>query len=411
MAKYTNVSWIAAAEKKYPGRFSYEHTRYVDSYHKVLVKCLIDGEVFEVSPISFIRASAKGDFCPKCRVNKKLTNVEFVSRAKQRHPLINFDKAEYKGSREKITLGCQYHGEFVIQAKKVLHGQNEICPECIKENNFKRSFDWVKFYSEDEKGKSPGTFYKIKVTHRPSGISFIKIGITSVTSYKRYEDKKYSDFEFEVIDEIHTTNLDSAILERKYKEENKLKRFYLPKDIWFGGRTECYEFDGYYQLKYSQVKFVRDSILQKQNGVCPLCKNEVLMPTLDHYHSKKQHGSGLVRGVLCNTCNRMAGVVENNFARNCIDYSDGPEFLRLLADYLESKRERYMYPSEKPKPPKLMKSSYNKLVKAVNGKQKVPKYTGKFTKTLEKLFEKYEVTPAFKKSSVSQGKPEDHVQE
>ena len=44
-----------------------------------------------------------------------------------------------------------------------------------------------------------------------------------------------------------------------------------------------------------------------------------------------------------------------------------------------------------------MKSSYNKLLKAVNGKQKVPSYNGKFTKKLELLFNKYEVEPLFHK--------------
>src|SRR5690606_36333007 len=123
--------------------------------------------------------------------------------------------------------------------------------------------------------------------------------------------------------------------------------------------------------------------------------NEVVLHTLDHYDSKKQYGSGLVRGVLCNTCNRITGVVENNLARNSIDYSDAPRVLRNLADYLLNSRTKYIHPSEKPKAPKLKKSSYNKLIKAINGKQKVPPYSGRFTKKIELLFVKYDVEPTF----------------
>ena len=393
MGKYTNESWIAAAEQKYPGRFIYDKTSYIDSYHKVKVTCKEHGEVFEVPPISFLRSSSSGNFCPQCRANRKLTHDEFVELAKKRFPLLDFSKTKYTNYRSEVVVTCPDHGCFSKQARRVLHGQDHICPDCIKEH---REFDLVKRYTKNPvKGDEPGTFYKLKVTHIPTGLSFIKIGVTSFTSYQRYDDKRYADFNFEVLDEVHTTNLESALLEREYKRKNKHRRFYLPGYIWFSGRSELYELDGYHQLLASQVKFIRDALLEKQGGKCPLCNRDVAMPTLDHYHSNRHYGSGLVRGVLCNTCNRMVGVIENNLARNNIDYSDAPDFLRELVDYLVNKRERYIHPTEKAKPPMLMKSSYNKLVKAVAGKQKVPEYTGRFTKQIEKLYKKYGLSPAF----------------
>ena len=161
--------------------------------------------------------------------------------------------------------------------------------------------------------------------------------------------------------------------------------------------------DGYTDpvlLKVNQVQQIRNEIINIQNNICPLCENEIQSPTLDHYHSKKQHGSGLVRGVICSTCNRMTGVIENNFVRNCIPYSYGPDFLRKLADYLEKHRYPFLYPTEKPKPKKLSKNSYNKLCKEIkksNKKIKIPKFNSKLTKELEKLFEKYKVQPEFNK--------------
>jgi hypothetical protein len=399
MAKYTNETWILEAEKKYPGRFGYDQTVYVDSYHKVQVRCLKHNNVFVVDPVTFLRTTTVGKFCHDCKSNSKLTQDDFIKRSERRFPLLDFSKSNYINNRTEVLVVCPKHGEFSKLARNILHGQDEICPGCIKENDAQRSFNLVKYYTDNpEKGCEPGVFYKLKMTHKPTRIEFIKIGFTSRTSYQRYE-RGYDDFEIEVLDEIHTTNLKAAELEVQYKKENKHRRFYLPKYIWFTGRNELYEVDGYYQLMSTQVKIIRDSLLVKQNGKCPLCNRYVEMPTLDHYHSKRQYGSGLVRGVICNTCNRMVGVIENNLMRNNINYSDAPQFLRELAGYLESKRENYIHPTEKPKPPKLMKSSYNKLVKAVAGKQKVPKYNRKLTKQLEKLYQKYGVEPAFHESS------------
>ena len=396
MGKYTNETWIEEAEKKYPGRFGYDETRYIDSYNKVKIKCLKHNEIFEVPPISFIRSSACGNFCPECKHNEKITQLEFLERAKERFPLLDFSKSEYKNYRSNIIIVCPNHGEFTKQARRVLHGQDEICPQCINENITERHFNLVEYYTKNvDKGSDPGIFYKLKVTHKPSNVEFLKIGFTSLTSYQRYKSSKYKDFEFEVIDEVHTTNIEAVKLELEYKRANKDKHFFLPKDVWFAGRNELYEMDGYYQLKSSQVKFIRDCLLEKQGGKCPLCGCDVKMPTLDHYHSRKHYGSGLVRGVLCNTCNRITGVIENNFVRNGIDYSDAPQFLRELADYLKNKRERYIHPTEKPKALKLMKSSYKRLVKVIAGKQKVPEYNGKLTKKLEELYKKYMVIPEF----------------
>src|SRR5690606_38061756 len=390
---WNTEAWVQESERKYPGRFDYSETVYIDSYHKVKIKCKDHNILFEVQPSSFIRSSSKGHSCPVCYRNKNLTKEEFCLKAQTKHPFMDFSKSKFENIRNEIIVICSKHGEFLIQAKKVLYGQNLICPGCIKEDI--SGFDFVKFYTENPKGQEPGIFYKLKVIHKQTKIEFIKIGITSLTSYQRYDFSKYTDFEFDVIDEIHTTNLESAILERQFKQDNKSKRFFLPRDIDFCGRRELYEYDGYYQLLHSQVQFIRNSLLEKQSGLCPVCKRLVVMPTLDHYHSKKHFGSGLVRGTLCNTCNRIVGVIENHFFRNNIDYSDGLNVLRNIADYILESRTRYIHTSEKPKSPRLMNSSYNKLVKVIDGKQKVPPYTKRFSRKLELLFSKYKVEPTF----------------
>lgn len=359
MVRYNNKTWISAAESKYPGQFIYDKTNYIDSYHKVIVTCKQHNESFDVPPLVFIK-SDKNIYCQKCKYQSGLKNIHNIVTIK--HPLFCFD---LNVESNILTTICPYHGKFFNISIDSILNDNLICPECIKEYN-----------------KSINGNYYLKFTHKETGICFVKV--EECLNTDKYNNEKYSDFTFELLESF---------------SPNNLKKFYLPNYVYFEDRYNLYELDGYHQLKVDQVKFIRDSLIEKQNGKCCICENNVDMPTLDHYHSKKQHGSGLVRGVICNTCNRMTGVVENNFIRNSIDYSDGPKFLRKLADYLENKRENYIHPSEKEKTPKLMKSSYNKLVKAVNGKQKIPSYSGKLTKSLEKLFEKHNLVPELKGSS------------
>lgn len=152
------------------------------------------------------------------------------------------------------------------------------------------------------------------------------------------------------------------------------------------------------QLKSSDVSKLRKFILKKQGGKCAICKNETDDPCLDHSHTKRTKGTGLIRGVLCRKCNVFIAKSENNCVRYGIDQKDLPTILRSCADYLERKHLPYIHPSEKPKDPKLMKSSYNKLKKALEGTDfKCPAMSksGKLTKPLQRAFDHCGITPEF----------------
>ncbi len=164
------------------------------------------------------------------------------------------------------------------------------------------------------------------------------------------------------------------------------------------------------QLKSSDVPKLRKFLLKKQDDKCPICSKEIKDACLDHSHIKRIKGTGLIRGVLCRTCNVFIAKSENNCTRYGIKQVDLPTILRACAAYLERKHLPYIHPSEAPKPPKLMKSSYNKLCKKHhaylllhNGKGESPcKLTpfpksGKLTKPLEKLFEFHNLEPGFYK--------------
>jgi len=167
------------------------------------------------------------------------------------------------------------------------------------------------------------------------------------------------------------------------------------------------------QLEQKEIKILKEKWHKEQDNICPLLKKEFPLDkmVLDHQHKLKaelpdESGKGLCRGAIQFQANALEGKFTNAFKRLGLDkFINMIDFLRNLADYLESNKiqegEHYIHPTEKPRKPILMKSSYNKLIKIINGKQKVPPYKhkrGNLTKPLEKLFEKYNIEPQFKKS-------------
>ena len=150
-------------------------------------------------------------------------------------------------------------------------------------------------------------------------------------------------------------------------------------------------------LTQKQAVELRCSLLQKQNGICPICDRDVNSPCLDHSHTKRVKGSGLIRGVLCRSCNVLIAKMENNCVRYGIQQSILPSVLRRMATYLEQDHLPFLHPSEVPKRKKIMKSSFNALLKAMADEKKKPEFpkSGFLTKQLEALFTKFNIEPKF----------------
>ena len=64
-----------------------------------------------------------------------------------------------------------------------------------------------------------------------------------------------------------------------------------------------------------------DRLLDKQNGVCPIC---LIGPKTRRLNIDHDHRTGAIRGLLTHRCNRGLQM-----------FNDDPERLRRAADYLE----------------------------------------------------------------------------
>ena len=120
----------------------------------------------------------------------------FLEKALQKHgDKFDYSKAEYCNSQTEIVIICPEHGLF--KQKPYIHLKSETgCPHC----NTIPSFDYVKKYSNSKEGDEFGIFYKVLVTHKKSGICFVKIGITKESVAQRYS-RGYDEFDFDIIEQ------------------------------------------------------------------------------------------------------------------------------------------------------------------------------------------------------------------
>ena len=161
------------------------------------------------------------------------------------------------------------------------------------------------------------------------------------------------------------------------------------------------------QLKQSEIKPLREKLYKEQDGICPILKQKINIndATLDHQHKRKGDpigidGGGLIRGVIHYLANVIEGKITNTYKRYGLHkFISLPDLLRNLADYLEQENLPYIHPSEKAKEKRLKKTSYNLLKKTYTGKAKFPPYpkSGKMTAPLKRLFERFDILPAFYK--------------
>lgn len=112
----------------------------------------------------------------------------------------------------------------------------------------------------------------------------------------------------------------------------------------------------------------------KQNGVCPILKQWVPFEdtVVDHQHANKGSVAGvdnayMVRGIIQNGCNAAEGKMYSTYKRMGLrKLISFPEFLRNLADYIDSPPlfgSEVVHPEGKPKMLTFGKREFNRLIK------------------------------------------------
>lgn len=108
-------------------KYDYSKVVYEGPKSKVTVICKEHGE-FEQLPFAHL----SGQGCPKCS-GVGLQCEDYIRRFREVHgDKYDYSKADIKKTKDKITIICPEHGEFLQSPQKHLLGQG--CPECAKKN-------------------------------------------------------------------------------------------------------------------------------------------------------------------------------------------------------------------------------------------------------------------------------------
>lgn len=134
MRKLTTEEFIARSISVHGNKYDYSKSQYIGSLSKVQIVCHKHG-VFEQLAFHHIRGAG----CPKCALEeiankKRLSNEEFLSRAKKKHnSFYIYDKCNYVSTKKDVTITCPIHGDFIQNAGRHLKGCG--CPKCANEKN------------------------------------------------------------------------------------------------------------------------------------------------------------------------------------------------------------------------------------------------------------------------------------
>ncbi len=212
-------------------KYNYSKSEYKGTAHKIVIICPIHGEFLQKAATHY-----SGHGCSKCARllygNGKRSNTkEFIEKAKTIHEnTYIYDKVNYVNSDINVIIICKEHGEFE-QAPRT-HLSNKGCPKCNLYVGYSRS-QWINYNKDNE-----GIFYIIKCWNENE--EFYKIGITGRTIKERYNYIRTMPYNYEIIKEEKSTDLDYIWnLEKEYKRKLKDLR-YKPLIKFAGGSVECF---------------------------------------------------------------------------------------------------------------------------------------------------------------------------
>lgn len=252
--KKTPEIWREAGDALY-GEGYYDYSLLEDNpIGRQKIRCVKHNNIFEKTYTEHIRQKTG---CRECYLEtSKMSQEEFIRKCEEVHEEKNYDLSliDYQGWDSKIKVVCPIHGLFERRAQEFGAGRG--CPDCSK----------IGFYngdvlSEDRYGMN-GNFYVCKVTHKETGESCIKVGI-SIQPEKRYSGSEYKHLDISYIKIYPMSVYDSYNIERMVLKEMKHKK-YIPS-FDFVGKTECFEIDAFDDIELDSM--IEETIENRRNFI------------------------------------------------------------------------------------------------------------------------------------------------
>lgn len=137
--KVTTEDFISRAREIHGDKYDYSKVNYTDSRIKVCIICNECGAIFWQTPKNHLCGSG----CPACgrkRIISKeaKSNEDFLLDCKRiLGNGYSYDKTQYNGSKERVCITCQKHGDFWKFPCQIYSGSG--CPTCKKEQTLEEN--------------------------------------------------------------------------------------------------------------------------------------------------------------------------------------------------------------------------------------------------------------------------------
>lgn len=137
--RYTLEQFVEKARKIHHDRYDYSLVKYVNSHTKIKIACAVHGYFFQ-TPGAHIN---QRQGCSKCSGKYRLSNKEFVEKAKNIHNgKYVYSLVNYINNYTKVKIICLLHGEFFQTPNN--HLQNHGCPTCARNAAFLSIEEFIK---------------------------------------------------------------------------------------------------------------------------------------------------------------------------------------------------------------------------------------------------------------------------
>lgn len=152
--RFTKYTFLTKSKINHTIKYDYSDVEFENANDKVKITCPLHGEFWQSAIYH-----ANGGNCPRCAGSYKITNEEFIEKAKHIHEnKYDYSKVKYKNYSTKVCIICPEHGDFWQSPNNHLFGAG--CPTCPQSNlegemreflirhkivfNQEKGFDWLK---------------------------------------------------------------------------------------------------------------------------------------------------------------------------------------------------------------------------------------------------------------------------